>query len=62
MDTLKSIRDEKMFDLFWAKVSSTAEPLDDVEEPQLPCRRKIPKRFDDGTSGHFHSTSKVYYC
>ena len=61
VDTLKSIRDEKMFDLFWSKVSSRAESLD-VEEPQLPHRHKIPKRFDDGTStGHFHSTPKAYY-
>ena len=59
--TLQSIRSSELFDLFWSKVSSTAESLD-VEEPQLPRRRRIPKRFDDGTSaGDFHSTPKEYY-
>ena len=40
-----------------------AETADiDVEEPQLPRRRKTPKRFDDGlTSGEFHDSPKVYY-
>ena len=59
--TLQSIRSSELFELIWSKVSSTAESLD-VEEPQLPRRRRIPKRFDDGTSaGDFHSTPKEYY-
>ena len=34
----------------------------DVEEPQLPRRRKNPRRYDDGmTSGDFHDTAKAYY-
>ena len=42
-------------------MSSTAESLD-VEEPQLPRCRKVPKRIDDDTSaGDFHSTPKEYY-
>lgn len=61
VQTLKSIRSGELFDLFWSKVSSTVESLD-VEEPQLPRCRKVPKRIDDGTSaGDFHSTPKEYY-
>ncbi len=61
VQTLKSIRSGELFDLFWSKVSTTAEILD-VEEPQLPRRRKVPRRIDDGTSaGDFHSTPKEYY-
>ena len=60
--TLKSIRTDEFFDLFWSKVSSKAETLD-VEEPRLPRCHKVPKRIDDGTSsGDFHSTTKEYYC
>ena len=59
--TLKSIRSDEAFDLFWAKVSSTAELLD-VGEPHLPRRHKLPRRIDEGTStGDFHSTPKEYY-
>ena len=63
IDTLQSLRTEDSYDLFWAKVSTMAETADiDVEEPQLPRRRKTPKRFDDGlTSGEFHDSPKVYY-
>lgn len=61
VETLNSIRSGESFDLFWAKVSSTAESLD-VGKPQLPRRHKVPKRIDDGTStGDFHSSPKEYY-
>ena len=61
VQTLKSIRSDELFDLFWLKVSSTAESLD-VEEPRLPRRQKVPRRIDDSTSaGDFHSTPKEYY-
>ena len=61
VETLNSIRSGESFDLFWAKVSSTAESLD-VGKPQLPRRHKVPKKIDDGTStGDFHSSPKEYY-
>lgn len=63
IDTLHSLRTEESYDLFWTKISTMAERADiDVEEPQLPRRRKTPRRFDDGlTSGDFHDTPKAYY-
>ena len=63
IDTIQSLRSDESFDLFWTKVSIMAESVEyDVEEPQLPRRRKTPRRYDDGlTSGEFHDTPKVYY-
>lgn len=59
--TLQGIRTEQSFDLFWVKLSSILESLD-VDEPQLPRRRKVPARYEQGSaSGHFHDTPKVYY-
>ena len=61
--TLQSLRTEDSYDLFWTKVSTMAETDDiDVEEPQLPRRRKTPRRYDDGlTSGDFHDSPQVHY-
>lgn len=63
IDTLQSLRTEESYDLFWTKLSTMTDSADiDVEEPQLPRRRKTPKRYDDGlTSGDFHDTPKAYY-
>lgn len=59
--TLQGIRTEQSFDLFWAKLSKISESLD-LDEPQLPRRRKVPARYEQGSaSGHFHDTPKVYY-
>ena len=62
IDTLQSLRTEESYDLFWTKVSTMAEsPNIDVEEPQLPRRRKVPKRYDGLTDADFHGTPKAYY-
>ena len=59
--TLQGIRTEQSFDLFWEKLAKLSETLD-VDEPQLPRRRKVPSRYEDGlASSHFHDTPKVYY-
>jgi hypothetical protein len=59
--TLQRIRDEGSFDLFWKKVESDRQSLD-VQEPQLPRRRKTPKRLDDGNSeGDYPDSPKVFY-
>ena len=60
IDTLHSLRTEE---LFWTKVTTMAGSADiDVDEPQLPRRRKAPKRYEDGsTSGDFHGTPKAFY-
>jgi len=59
--TLKSMRSDEQFDLFWELVILNAKELD-VDDPQLPRRRKLPHRFDDGLSpGDFPSTPKTYF-
>ena len=59
--TLQALRDVNSFDLFWNKVTKSAESLE-VGEPQLPCRQKLPKRYDEGMSeGEFPINSKAFY-
>ena len=59
--TLKSVRSDNSFDLFWQKVNSKASELD-IGEPVLPRRRRLPRRLDDGLSaGDFHHDPKSFY-
>ena len=59
--TLQTLRNVESFDLFWLKVTKSAESLD-VGEPQLPHQRKAPRRYDDGSAhGDFHADPKAYY-
>jgi len=61
IDTLQSIRTDESFDLFWQKVAHFCED-NEVQEAQMPRRRKLPARFDDGlSSGHFSSSPKDHY-
>ena len=47
--TLETLRTDDNFDLFWQKVVMTKEQVD-VDEPQLPRRRKLPRRFEQGNA------------
>ena len=59
--TFNSIRSDGQFDLFWDLVILKANKLG-VNEPQLPRRRKLPRRFDDGSSGgEFPSPPKAHF-
>ena len=59
--TLKSIRNDESYDNFWKSITEKAKHLD-VGEPNLPRRRKIPKRYDDGShSGDFHDTPFSFF-
>ena len=51
--TLQSLRSDTDFDIFWTKVEGIRESLD-VDEPTLPRKRKVPKRYDDGASEGDH--------
>ena len=59
--TLEAIRDDASFDIFWIKVGKCAESLD-ISDPELPRRRRAPRRFEDGLAeGDFHTDTKAYY-
>ena len=45
--TLQSIRSETKFDLFWQYVKSRRSVVE-VSPPELPRRRKVPRRFEVG--------------
>lgn len=47
VSTLKGLRTEDHFDLFWQKILKLKEEVD-VGEPQLPRKRKLPCRFEQG--------------
>ena len=45
--TLESLRTDENFCLFWQKIEQMRSQLD-IDEPQLPRRRKAPRRFETG--------------
>ena len=45
--TLETLRDDTSFDAFWQKVSMCAESFN-IRPPELPRKRKAPKRLQDG--------------
>ena len=49
ISTLKLYRTDAKFLVFWSAAEHVASELD-LEPPQVPRRRKVPKRIDDGTS------------
>ena len=59
---LQSIRSDQMFDLFWQKIVLQANELE-IEEPTLPRRRKVPRRYEvgTGTADHTPSSPKDHY-
>ncbi len=58
--TLKSLRTDENFDLFWNKVTTSAECFD-ISKPALPRHRKIPRRLDDGSMSTLHETVEIHY-
>ena len=58
--TLKYLRNDANFDLFWQKITASAEDLH-VDKPALPRRRKVPRRLDDGSTPTLHKTVEDHY-
>jgi len=59
--TLQEIRTDENFALFWQKVSQMASILE-VSDPVLPQKRKVPKRFEIGsTPPEYCAEPKDYY-
>ena len=58
--TLKSLRSDTNFHLYWKKTTDVAANLN-VDEPALPCRRKAPCQFNEGSAPTFHETVEDHY-
>ena len=56
--TLSGIWTEENFDLFWASVDLRRQQLG-VDEPQLPRRHKMPRRYDDCEQEEFPKINKA---
>ena len=59
--TLAILRTEESYSLFWKKVESMASSVT-VGEPQLPRRRRLPTRYEDGMGSYeFHDSPMLHY-
>ena len=50
LQTLKSLMSDSNFKFLWEKVLKMAEK-EDVSEPEVPRRKKVPRRVDYGAAG-----------
>lgn len=60
VSTLKSLRNDANFDLFWQKITASAEDLD-ADKPTLLRPRKAPWHLDGGSASTFHMTVEDHY-
>ncbi len=58
--TLKSLRNDSSFDLFWKRTCAVVDKLD-INGPTLPRRRKVPRHLDDGSEQSFPETVEQHY-
>ena len=54
--TIGGLRTDDNFDLLWEKVEKARDQLD-VDEPQLGRRRKVPKRYEQGSAPYEFAVS-----
>ena len=47
VQSLQSIRTDENFDLFWQYLERTCSKVN-VSTPTLPCRKRVPRRFEMG--------------
>ena len=60
--TLHVLRDDTQFDLFWKSLQETRTKLD-VDDPVLPRKRKVPRRYEEGSAEpEFFDVCKQFYC
>ena len=60
LSTLKSLCNNASFELFWKKITTSAEGVD-VNLAALPPCHKTPCQFDDGSMSTFHVTVEDHY-
>ena len=61
VETLKSIRNDESFDLFWEKVLTHAKRLD-VNEPTLPRQRSQPRSMQEDYFGYGKGKEAFHTC
>ena len=60
--TLNVLRDDTQFDLLWKSLQETRTKLD-VDDPVLPRKRKVPRRYEEGSAEtEFFDVCKPLYC
>ncbi len=47
--TLSKDRNDSAYDLFWERVCKRKDELN-INEPKLPRKRRLPRRFEDGSA------------
>jgi len=60
VETIKLLRSEEPFDLFWLKVNQRANNFM-IGGPHMPHLHKRPRRFDDKSKGDRHENPKSLY-
>lgn len=61
LKTIKSLRSDENFQLFWENLLLSSKSLD-LPEPSLPRKRKMPKRFESGqVEASFHTSPDQYF-
>ena len=59
--TLQSIRSDERYDAFWDIVIKAQQEVN-VDDPQLPRKRRVPRRLDEGSGpANFPSDCKTHY-
>ncbi len=61
LDTLRKDRNDEGFAMFWQALMIRKENFPEIADPVLPRKRKIPQRFEDGSTGHFFETPEDHY-
>jgi hypothetical protein len=57
---LQQLRTDDKFNEFWIDITQSSEVYC-TEPPELPRKRKLPRRFDDNVSEHEFQDVKSYY-
>ena len=58
LQVLMSIRTESAFDQFWYVIALEQQRLD-VDDPDMPRKRKVPTRFEDGLQDTYQNPTNV---
>jgi len=58
--TLQTLRFDDQFSAFWDLIIKAKQEFE-VQDPELPRRRKMPRRYEDGTPGDFPTDCKAHY-